>query len=71
MSKEFGFFGEGLDGYLHYKQAFDASFPGDKTEEVGADEKRPENGPEDEASEEDDEFLEEEFEEDFSDGEDE
>lgn len=26
MSKDYGYFGDGLDGYVHYKQAFDDIF---------------------------------------------
>ena len=26
MSKDYGYFGDGLDGYIHYKQAFDNIF---------------------------------------------
>ena len=26
MSKDYGYFGDGLDGYIHYKQAFDDIF---------------------------------------------
>ena len=26
MSKDYGYFGDGLDGYAHYKQAFDDIF---------------------------------------------
>lgn len=28
---DFGYFGKGLDGYVHYKQAFDRNFPQDRT----------------------------------------
>ncbi len=40
MSDDYGYFGKDLDGYVHYKQAFDRNFPpggGDKKPSGGKD----------------------------------
>lgn len=37
MGKDFGYFGDGLEGYVHYKQSFDENFPQQTADETNFD----------------------------------